>query len=382
MELTEKELEEMVKKATDKALKPYLKVKRPDDLDTDKETPGKLKLLDDKGVEHRIYRPNEKMAGPLTEGLQENSFGRILRANIIGNNSGLSYEEKALSGGVGSAGGFLVDDAVVRQVLDKARNQACVFKAGGKTFIMEAPTVRIVKIKTDPTAYFVAENQAITESEWEIEPITLIAMTIGVIIRSSLELIQDAPNAAAALQNSMAAAISQKLDLVCLRGDGVNEPRGIANCDDRNIINKGTNGATITTYDDFSNAVEDVYDHNGVPNAVIMAPRTYFTIDRLKQATVNEPLSGPASYQDLKKFATNQVAIDDSKGSSNVASRAYVGDFSQVLMGIRKGLEIETTRSGGTDTFLKCQLRIRARMRIDIAILREAWFTVIEGIIP
>ncbi|MBA7576780.1 hypothetical protein ES708_18622 [subsurface metagenome] len=381
MKMTEEQIEALVKAKVNKVIEPYLKVKRPTDYDTDKDiSNGELKLLDDKGVEHRIYRSNEKMASPLTEGLREDSFGRIVRANIIGNSNDLTYEEKALSGGVGSAGGFLISEQVVAGVYDKARNLACCFKAGAKTFIMQAPEVRICKVKTEPNAYYRAENTEITEGNWEIEDINLKARTMGVLIYISLELIQDAPNAAQVIQDSMAAAISQKLDLGILTGSGVDNILGIANYPDVNILSKGVNGSTITTYDDFSNAVEDVYDHNHIPNAVLMAPRTYFTIDRLKQATVNEPLSGPESYQNLKKFVTNQIGISDTQGTKTNGSKAYVGDFTQVLVGLRSGLQIETSRDAG-DAFKKVQLGIRAIMRLDSCLIRPSAFTVIEGII-
>ncbi|MBA7551428.1 hypothetical protein ES705_43968 [subsurface metagenome] len=383
-EMMDKRIKSQVDSMVDEALEPYTTITpamRVKALGLEEEiSSGELKFVDDKGVEHRIYRSNEKMASPLTEGLSEYSFGRIVRANIIGNNSDLSYEEKALSGGVGSAGGFLISEQVVAGVVDKARNLACCFKAGAKTFTMGAPEVRICKVKTDPQAYYRAENTEITEGNWEIEDINLKALTMGVLITISLELIQDAPNAAQAIQDSMSAAIAQKLDLGILSGDGVNNILGIANYPDVNIIDKGENGATITDYDDFSNAVEDVYDHNGIPNAVIFSPRTLFTIDRLKQATVNEPLSGPASYQALQKYATNQVATDDTHGSSSAASKAYIGDFTQVLVGLRSGLQIETSRSAG-DSFKKVQLQIRALMRLDSVLVRPGFFTVIEGII-
>lgn len=371
-----------IKESIDKGLKPYTTIdpkNRPGYGEDNETFTGKLSFIDGLGVEHRIYRSGEPMAEPLASGLREDSFGRILRANIIGNSNDLTYEEKALSGSVGSAGGFMISEQVVAGVLDKARALACCFKAGAKTFVMDSPEVRICKVKTSPQAYYRAENTEITEGSWEIEDINLVAKTMGVLLVLSLELIQDAPNAAQTIQDSMSASIAEKLDLGILSGDGVNNILGIAKYPDINIIDKGTNGGTITTYDDFSNAVEDVYDHNGVPNALILAPRTYFTIDRLKQGTTLEPLSGPESYQALKKFTTNQVGIADIKGSCISASRAYIGDFTQVLVGLRSGLQIETSRDAG-DSFKKVQLQIRAIMRLDSVLLRPSHFCVIEGI--
>jgi len=134
----------------------------------------------------------------------------------------------------------------------------------------------------------------------------------------------------------MAASIALKLDSLALYGSGSGEPRGLDNADGVNLISKGVNGGTLANYDDFSNAVEDVSDHNGQANAVIMAPRSFYTLDRLKAATTNNRLEAPQSFVDLKKFVTNQISITDTQGTCTSASKAFVGDYKNILFGIRK----------------------------------------------
>ena len=112
-----------------------------------------------------------------------------------------------------------------------------------------------------------------------------------------------------------------------------------------------------------------------------MAPRTFGTLDRLKEGSTNAPLGAPQSYQDLKKFYTNQIPVDQTQGTSDEASCAFVGDFKNVVIGMRKNLNIDISPVAGTDTFAKVEALIRAYMRIDVAILRENHFTVIKGII-
>lgn len=370
------------KASIDAGIKPHLKVNRPRG-EGEEETPTDgMQFVDDKGVLHKAFLPGEKLVSTIPEGLREDSFGRILRASIIGNREGLNYEEKSLSEGIGASGGFLLPDIVSRQVWDLARNQAFCLKAGMLTLMMDGPIVKIVKCVGDPTGYFVAENEEITEdTTWEIAPVTLQAITCGIVIKSSIELLEDAPNASAILQNAIGKAIALKLDLSALTGDGVNSPLGIGNYDDRNVVDMGTNGLALTDYDPFSEACEAVANANGIASSVIMAPRSAYVLDRLKEGTTNAPLPAPQSFVNLDKYITNQVSVTDTKGTSSVASRAYIADWKQALLGIRKNLEIEVARSGG-DTFSKCQLRIRGRMRFDIAIMRPDFFSVIEGIIP
>lgn len=344
------------------------------------ENPAPLVFVDSEGKEHKALRLKDRLSKDVAEDF---SVGKILRAKILGEFSGLNdFEMKAAGEITGGGGGWLVSEQVSARVVDLARNMMVVQKAGAATIPMDSAEMRLTKITSDPTAQWVAEHGEITESEWELEPINLKARTIGVLVRSSLELLEDAKNAGSQLERAMAAALALEVDRVGLFGDGVNEPRGLDLCSDINKISQGVNGGALTNYDPFSHAVEDVADHNGPSSglAVIFAPRTFYTLDRLKAATTNQPLVPPQSFIDLNKFVTNQIGIADTQGTCTTASKSFIGDFKQILYGIRKNLEVEFTRQGGTKTFAKCQALIRCRMRMDVAVLRENHFTRIAGI--
>ena len=96
---------------------------------------------------------------------------------------------------------------------------------------------------------------------------------MGVLVRVSQELVEDAPDAAAKIEEMMASSIALEMDRVGLLGTGVVEPKGIDVCDDINTYSMGTNGATPTNYDPFSYASQYIENYNYMPNAVIMAPR-------------------------------------------------------------------------------------------------------------
>lgn len=340
--------------------------------------PEPMIFTDEKGVEHKALRFNEK----LFQGKAEDfSVGKILRARILGDLKGLNdFETKAAGEGIGSAGGWMISEMVSAKIIDLARNLACVQKAGAVTMPMESPELRLVKLAGDPTAYFVAEHGEVQESDWSLEPINLKAMTVAVLVRASLEILEDAANSGNQLSQAMAAAIALAVDRVALTGNGTTEPRGLDLCDKVNQISMGVNGAALTDYDKFSEAIEDVADHNGEAGAVIFAPRTFYTLDRLKAATTNQPLIPPQSFIDLKKYVTNQIGIADKQGTCLTASKAFIGDFKQILYGIRKNIEVEITKQGGEKTFAKCEALIRCRMRFDVAVLRENHFTKISGI--
>ena len=338
-----------------------------------------MSFLDSAGVEHKALKPGER----LFEGSEQFSVGKILAAKVTGDLKGLNdFERKAISEGIGSEGGWLISEPVSAQIIDMSRNQMCVMKAGAKTINMTAPELRLVSIIGDPTAEFRKENAEITESQWELAPINLKAMSVGCLVRASREILADAQNSGTMLNSAMATSIAQAMDLATISGNGVNSPRGLDHTDGVNLIELAANGAALTDYDPFSEACEAIAGHNGIATAVLYSPRTHFALDRLKAATTNQPLTPPQSFKDLKKYHTNQIGIADTQGTASNASKAFIGDFSQVLYGIRQQVRMEMTTQGGSGTFAKVQALIRLTCRFDIAILRPSFFTKISGIIP
>ena len=347
---------------------------------------GDLVFQASDGKEHRAIPVSKRFASEsqkagLDGKIGPGSLGRMLRAKLLGDPLGLNEaERRAFGEGQGATGGWYVSPLVSGYVIDLARNATCCMQAGAWTLPMDSPELTLVKVLTDPTAYWVGEHVAISESDGSFAPIKLKAVVLGTLIRVSQALLEDAPSAGETIEKMIAAALGLELDRVCLLGDGVNEPKGLFNCADINLYSMGTNGAAPTNYDPFSYASQYVLEDNGVPTAAIMAPRTFGTLDRLKEATTNAPLQAPQSYQDLKKFYTNQIPVNQTQGSATTASCAFVGDFKNIVIGMRKQLTIDISPAAGTNTFSKVEALIRAYLRVDVAVLREDHFCLIKGI--
>ena len=324
--------------------------------------------------------------GAQAEGIGPGSLGNILRAKILGDPMGLNpHEIKALGESVGGQGGWFVSPALSSYTIDLARNKSCVLLAGGWTLPMTTEEMTLVKVLTDPTAYWVAEHAKITESEGTFGPIKLKAMVVGCLVRVSRALLEDAPNSGNVIESQIGAALGLEVDRCALLGNGVNEPKGLLHCADINTYSMGANGAALTNYDPFSYAVQYVAEDNGLASAVIMAPRTAGNLDRLKEGTTNAPLRPPPSFEALQKFQTNQVPITQTQGTSAVASSAFVGDFKNIVLGMRKQLTIDVAASGvgsgSVDVFSSVEALIRGYLRIDVAVLRENHFTWVKGIL-
>jgi HK97 family phage major capsid protein len=66
-------------------------------------------------------------------------------------------------------------------------------------------------------------------------------------------------------------------------------------------------------------------------------------------------------------------------GTSTDCSEAYVGDFRELLIGIRTAFKLEASRVAGS-AFENLQVYIRAYIRADIALAHPKLFTVVQGI--
>lgn len=348
---------------------------------------GTLNFETREGEKVKAYSLKHKMTDMTPKDIADQeigpgSLGRILRSKILGDPTGLNRSEiRAFGESTGGLGGFFVPASVSSYVIDLARANSCAVKAGMWTLPMDGPDLTLVKILTDPTSHWVSEHAAITESDGTFGPIVLKAVTLGSLVRVSTALLEDSPDSGRTIEAMLAASIGLEIDRAALLGDGVNGPKGLFSCADVNVYSMGVNGAAATNYDPFSHACQSVLEANGIATAAIMAPRTFGGLDRLKEGGTNSPLGAPASYEALNKFYTTQVPIDQTQGTSDVASCAFVGDFTNLVLGVRKQITLDIERAGDADSFAKLDVLIRAHIRADIAILRENHFTIVKGLL-
>lgn len=182
------------------------------------------------------------------------------------------------------------------------------------------------------------------------------------------------------LETSLRNAMAQELDRVVLAGSGSsNEPTGIRNATGVTELSIGTNGAAITDWTEILDLWEDLAEANaGEIGAAIMAPRTRTTISKFKDTT-NQPLGRPDVLRELPLLATSQVGIAETQGTASDASTLYIGDWSEVMLGIRTQFTLRTLRELYAGNF---QLGFLAVLRADIQLARPAALGRLIGITP
>lgn len=288
-------------------------------------------------------------------------FGSYVRALATGRWEGVE-ELRDMSVGTDAAGGYLVPEPLSARVIDLARNKAVVFRAGAQTVPMTAKTLDMARVKGDPTAEWMAEHAEQTASDMSFDRIRFDAKTLRAMVTMSVELAEDAQNIDSLVENSISQALALELDRVALEGSGADEqPLGLSGTDGIN-----THDVTeVDYYTDIVNGIVPILEANGTPNSWIVRPSEIGAMNN----NVNGDgivIPAPPLVANLNLYNTNNIT----------EGNLYIGDFTQLLVGMRTGVTIEVSRTAG-DAFGKLQVQIRAYLRGDVQVARPEHFTKI-----
>lgn len=312
------------------------------------------------------------------------SFDRYLRGLATGDWTDAEHE-RAMSEGTLTAGGHLVPTPLSTQVIDIARNASVVQRAGATTVPMTAGTLKLARLTGEGTPAWKTENAAITGTDMVFDSVTFTARTLVRLVTLSVELFEDSPADDGVIARSFGAQMALELDRAALMGSGTApEPRGVLNQTGVTLTDHGANGAAISPlgtglgYDFLIDAVAAVRAANFEPNAQITTPRTEASLAKLKEATTNAYAAPPAALSSIPRYATKQLPINLTVGTSSDASYVFTGQWDQLLIGMRTNLTLKFLPERYlADTLSYAFL---AYMRADIQLAQPAAFVVDRGV--
>lgn len=308
------------------------------------------------------------------------SFDRLVRGLVTGDWSGAELEQRAISETPLTAGGHMVPTPVAASVIDKARNQARVLQVGATTVPMTSQTLKYPRLATEGTPSWRNEGAAISDTAMTFDSVTLTAQSLAILIKISWELFDDAASSEGVIENSFAQQIALELDRVALRGSGTApEPRGVRNQTGVTVTAfGGANGAAPTNYDHLLDAAQVLRGANYEPSAVISAPRSETTLSKLKDSQL-QYLQPPPQLAALPRYSTNQIPVNLTVGTSTDTTEVYVGEWPQLLIGMRTELQIRFLQERYADNG---QYAFLAYLRGDVQLAQPAAFNVITGVRP
>jgi HK97 family phage major capsid protein len=309
------------------------------------------------------------------------SLGKVLRGITLGDWTGAEAEQRAMSGASGASGGYLLPVSLSAAILDRARARTRVLQAGARVLPMNTRQVDVAVWEGDPTLSWHTENAVIPPSDGALGRRTLTARTLAGLTAVSLELLEDGIGVEDALVSAFVNEVARLFDLAALYGSGTApEPRGIRNSAAAGVVVDTTtmtaNGSAPTSYAPLLATVGAVRDADEEPTAILWSPRTARKFGSLADTT-GQPLGVPSYLDGVQRLETSIVPNNLSQGTSSDVSDVIVGDFRQLLVGVRTQLRVDVLRELYRD---KGQVGFAPWFRGDVVVGRGSAFRVLAGV--
>lgn len=305
--------------------------------------------------------------------------------------AGVAARERALSQGTDSAGGYIVPEEAMTEVIDLLRSKLVVAQAGATQLngLSGAP-VTMPKLATAATAQWQnGENTSITASDQVLGQLSMSPRLCSAMTKMSRRLVAlSNPSVEAIVRNDLLSQMARLIDLAALRGTGSSgQPTGISQ-----TAGIGTETSVgVPVVDDIYAALYKCELANAPMGrgALICHPRTWDSIRKQRAggstttdgAYLIQPDPTQAARGSILGFpvlTTTQLPINLGAGTNE--SVAYFStDWAELILANWGTMTIEATDSGG-DAFQYHQVWIKATMETDIGIRHPASFVELSGI--
>jgi HK97 family phage major capsid protein len=315
-------------------------------------------------------------------------IGDLVRAATTGDWSRLpSPIHRAGSAGIGPAGGLLVPPELAGWIVDLARAEAQVLRAGAITVEMPAGNLSIGTVVSDPMPQWKSENAWIAVSGGAYGRIEMTARMLSAIVPISIELATSAANINDLLNKQLVEQMGLRLDTAAIFGDGTqNTPKGIINIAG---VGNVSVGAMPTNYSAFNTGIGLCLAANArLQNLSVLMNSDVSTLLSGLTDTLGQPLRAPPNYQKIRDRGAEYLANSILSAGTPKSTFALIGDFTNVIIGMQQNITLEVSREGGYQNpdasvgsaFGQGQILVRAYMMVDVAVQRPAFFTQVSNI--
>jgi HK97 family phage major capsid protein len=295
---------------------------------------------------------------PLRDTEHRVGFGEFVKAMAMGAKAPeiRAVMEEASIGG----GGATVPEYLFAELIDRMRAKTVCINAGAVTVPLQTQKTSIARVTGDPTAGWRLENAAIVESAASFDRVTFTANSLAVLVKVSRELLEDSVNLNEALMTAFAGSMAISIDKAALIGSGTApEPRGIWNTPGVNAL-----PAAALNYSLLLDGVLALKAANANdPTALALAPGDWRVLQGLIDST-GQPLRPPIALEGVRQLATTTMP----------ANQIILGDYSQLMIGVRSGLRIELLTERFADNH---QFAFIAHLRADVQLAHPAAFVKI-----
>lgn len=236
--------------------------------------------------------------------------------------------------------------------------------------------ISIPKYGTGLSVGWVAENQAVPESNLDMDSVTLSPKHAGGVTELSRQLIQQSdPSVEQLVRDDFAFMLAKAIDSALIKGGGANEPTGVLSTSGIQTANLATlNWANVSAMIGKLEAV----NANVSSSAWLVSPAAAGALrTTLKSASAGANyLLENGRMGELPVYVTNQVP---NTGGATPKNIAVLGDWSQVMLGIWSEIDILVNPYAETP-YKKGNVLVRAMSTVDVAVRHPEAFVVAQDL--
>jgi HK97 family phage major capsid protein len=314
--------------------------------------------------------------------------------------------EKALGTSTVSGGGVLIEPEFADEIIGYLRADAVVMASGARTIPMESGVLDYGRVTAGATAAYRGESSNATVSQPTLGALQLKARILDVICPASNQFLNRTRGKGAAfVQEELIAAALDKMDLEFIMGDGTQDkPKGmyywVQSANKNNETNvAGTTGGSTTAemVKDLGNCIRLLMGGNikRVRPGWLISPRTWYRLftelDSNNQPVFRSELEAGKIFGIPWKETTNigeTYTAAAGSGSGSDASKVFLADFFELLVGETEALRVSTAdqasyTTGGTtyNAWQRGETLVKVELEHDFAARRNgAEIAVIDSV--
>ena len=262
-----------------------------------------------------------------------------------------AFAKRDLTAGTATAGGNTVATDLTG-FIDLLRNEAVVIQAGATVLDGLTSNVDIPRMSGGATAYWLGEQDAVTESANTFDKVTLTPHRLSMHVNMSKQLIQQSSvDIENVVRNDLVATAANAIDKSVFTGttapSDADAPTGLYSSIASGLAANDVDFGAAPTYSEIVNLEKLVAEQNALRGslAYCTSPKGAFTAKTIAL----DSGSGRFLFEDGKMnnypaFITNNIAIDlddpTASGTTSVDTAYYFGNWNDVLIGNFGGLDV------------------------------------------
>jgi HK97 family phage major capsid protein len=281
----------------------------------------------------------------------------------------------------GGPGSNLIQTDVAPYLIDRLRERTIVRRLGATVLSGLQGNLEIPRLTASTTAYWVAENSAITASDPQVDQVGLTPKHVGALTELSRNmLMQPSIDVTRMVEDDMARVIAVGLDRVALVGGGSGEPSGLLASGSG--IGAGTSlGATggAPTWDAVVALIASVDTANALAGSLAFATNAKVvsklrrTLKTSTDSASNFIMTDAATLAGYPLASTQLVPSNLTKSTGNNLSATIFGDWSMLVLAFWAELDLLVNPYEST-AYSKGNVQVRAMATADVAIRQPLAF--------